>query len=111
VFDSSRGKHIDEGCCDTCCHSTPSRSLLDAVGSPMGCQPMIVHRMIAPPWFRQAVPQGVRLLLRAGGGGRDQGMAGRVISDCHFSVQLNHFIPGFYHIQYLFFLSDNRILP
>ena len=27
----------------------------------------------------------------------------RVISDSHFSVQLNHFIPGFYHIQYLFF--------
>ena len=33
---------------------------------------------------------------RAGGGGRGlHGGGARVISDCHFSVQLNHFIPGF----------------
>ena len=35
----------------------------------------------------------------AGGGG-----GFRVISDCHFSVQLNHFIPGFLSYSvYLFF--------
>jgi hypothetical protein len=29
-----------------------------------------------------------------GGGGGGRGGVG-VISDCHFSVQLNHFVPGF----------------
>ena len=35
-----------------------------------------------------------------------------VIPDCHFSVQLNHFIPGFlsYSVA-VFFESDNRISP
>jgi hypothetical protein len=42
------------------------------------------------------------------GAGDDEGSVGgknRVISDCHFTVQLNHFIPGFQSYSVALFLK------
>jgi hypothetical protein len=45
--------------------------------------------------------------------GLERQPAPRVISDCHFTVQLHHFTPGFlsYSVALFLFFSDNRIYP
>jgi hypothetical protein len=67
---------------------TPGNATI-RVGLPMG-----TNRTAAPAWsavapFELNRPVAVSVAAESAGGG------GRVISDCHCSVQLNHVIPGF----------------